>query len=110
EVAGPPAGLVAGQEGQAPAPAYPSDGTAMDVTWLATWVSTQASVASIDGWGRISALTPGSTDITAALGDVVSAPLSIEVVERPTLLRINVQNASCYYPAATREDSGVVRP
>lgn len=110
EVYGPTARLVVGQEGQASATAYLSDGTAMDVTWLATWVSTQASVASIDGWGRISALTPGSTDITAALGDVVSAPLSIEVVERPTLLRIHVQNASCYYPAATREDSGVVRP
>ena len=30
-----------------------SDGTAIDVTWLATWASSQPSVASVDTWGRI---------------------------------------------------------
>jgi hypothetical protein len=104
EVYGPSTRLVIGQEGGAGATAYLSDGTAMDVTWLATWTSSQPTVASVDGWGRIAALAPGTTGITAALGDVVSASFSVEVVERPTLLQIHLQNASCFYPIAGRDD------
>ena len=102
--------LVIGQESTASANAVLSDGSGVDVTWLATWVSSQPAVASIDSWGRITALAAGPTDITAALAAVTSPPFALTVVERPTLLRISLQNASCYYPLAGRDDTGMVRP
>ena len=104
-----PTRLVVGQEGSSNANATLSDGTGMDVTWLATWASSQPAVATVDTWGRIAALAVGSTDITAALGEVTSAPYTLDVVERPTLQHILVQNASCYYPLAMRDDP-VVKP
>ena len=92
-----PSRVMIGQEGNANASAVLSDGTAVDVTWLATWASSQPSVATVDGWGRIAALAVGATDITAAVAEVTSPALALTVVERPTLLRITVQNASCYF-------------
>lgn len=105
-----PSRLVIGQEGGANATAALSDGSAIDVTWLATWTSSQPAFASVDGWGHIAALAVGATDITAAIGGVTSAPLALEVVERPTLRHIYLQNAGCYYPLAGRDDTGVVTP
>jgi hypothetical protein len=103
-----PSRLVIGQDGGCSANATLSDGTGIDVTWLATWASSHPSVAAVDSWGRITALAAGSTDITAALGDVVSDALAFEVVERPTLQHILIQNASCFYPLAMPE--GDVKP
>ena len=105
-----PSRLVIGQEGGASANATLSDGSGIDVTWLATWVSSQPGVASVDSWGHIAALAVGAADITAAIAAVSSAPLALEVVERPTLRHIYVQNAGCYYPLAGRDDTGVVTP
>lgn len=102
--------LVIGQESSANAVATLSDGTSFDVTWLATWASSSTAVATVDSWGRIATHGVGATDITAALGEVTSAPLRLEVVERPTLLRIHLQNANCYYPLAARDDTVETRP
>ncbi len=95
-----PARLVVGQETSASASAVLSDGTAVDVTWLATWASSAPAVASIDSWARLSALAVGATELRAALAGASGAPLRLDVVERPTLLRIHLQNASCYYYAS----------
>ncbi|MGE0520454.1 MAG: Ig domain-containing protein [Candidatus Binatia bacterium] len=92
--------LVVGQEALASANAVLSDGTGVDVTWLAVWSSTAPALASVDSWGRVSAIAAGAAELTATLGGVVSAPARVDVVERPTLLRIHLQNASCYYPLA----------
>lgn len=108
EVSGSPR-LVVGQESSAGAGAVLSDGSGVDVTWLATWSASTAAVASVDSWGRISALAPGATGITAALGEVASASLFLEVVERPTLQRIYLHNADCYYTLDPRSD-GTVMP
>ncbi len=89
--------LVVGQQGSARATAHLSDGSMVDVTWLADWTSSDAAVATVDAWGTIEAVAIGSTDITAAFDDVTSVPLALTVVERPTLLRIYLQNTSCYY-------------
>jgi hypothetical protein len=103
-----PERLIVGRDSNASATVFFSDGTAMDVTGLATWASSDAAVATIDGWGRIKTVGVGTTNITAALGDVTSAALALTVVERPTLRRIYLQNASCYYPNPYAD--GTVRP
>jgi hypothetical protein len=89
--------LVIGQEGAARASAILSDATSIDVTWLATWASSTPAIATVDTWGRLSALRAGESGVTATLAHTVSAPLAVTVVERPTLLRLHVQN-QCYYP------------
>lgn len=105
-----PSRLVLGQEAGASALATLSDGTGVDVTWLATWASSDTAVATVDTWGRIATVGVGATDLTATLAAVASAPLHLEIVERPTLLRIQVQNASCYYPIAVPDDPTQVTP
>ena len=94
-----PARLVVGQPGDARASAILSDGTTVDVTWLASWSSSAPAVATIDAWGRIDAVAPGDASIEAALGGAPSQPLLLTVVERPSLEKIIVENVSCnYYP------------
>ena len=93
-----PAQLVVGRTAQATASAQLSDGSAIDVTYLASWQSSNESVATIDSWGTISALAIGDTDLTASVGPVQSAPQPLSVVERPTLQQILVQNQSCFCP------------
>ncbi|MGH7290533.1 MAG: Ig-like domain-containing protein, partial [Myxococcota bacterium] len=92
-----PSRLVVGQSSGAGAVAQFSDGSAVDVTWLATWTSSAPAVATIDSWGAVAPLSPGATDFTAEFGPVTSPVLHLEVVERPTLQRIYLQNSSCYY-------------
>src|SRR6185369_951656 len=55
-------------------------------------------------------LAVGATNITATLDDVTSTPLALAVVERPTLRRIYLQNASCLYPLAMRDDASEPKP
>jgi uncharacterized protein YjdB len=87
--------LVAGQRGDARASALLSDGTAVDVTWLATWSSSAPGVATVDTWGRLDAVAVGAADIAAALAGEGGQPLALTVVERPTLQQIIVENVSC---------------
>jgi hypothetical protein len=100
--------LVAGQHSSTSATVYFSDGTAMVVTALATWASSDENVAAVDGWGRLLTLAVGSTAITGALGDATSGSFALTVVERPTLRHIYLQNGSCYYPDPYAD--GTVRP
>lgn len=97
-ILGAPSQLVMGQRGRAFASARLSDGTEFDVTHLAEWQSSGPNVASVDSWGSVSALGVGVAALTATVGRVASLPWSIQVVERPTLRRIYVQNVSCIYP------------
>ena len=90
-----PAQLVAGRQGQAYAAVSLSDGSQFDVTYLADWHSSDESVATVDSWGTVSALAVGSTNLTATLGALASPPFAVEVVERPTLQSILIQNQSC---------------
>src|ERR1700687_2967900 len=61
-----PAQLVVGRQAQASAGAQLSDGTAIDVTYLATWQSSDPTVATVDSWGTVSALVIGTTRIGRA--------------------------------------------
>ncbi len=93
-----PSSLVVGQQGSLRAVAKLSDGNQMDVTYLVTWTSSDETVAAVDSWGTVSALAAGTTAITATLGELTSAPWSLQVTERPALQKIYLQNISCYYP------------
>jgi hypothetical protein len=93
-----------------------SDGTTVDVTWLATWTSSAPAVAAVDAWGRLDAVAAGTADITATIAGAPSQPLALTVVERPTLQHIIVENVYCQiyaYPVddpATGEPSRCRRP
>jgi len=50
-----------------------SDGTTDDITTEVTWSSSDTSVATIDGSGYATAITAGTTTITATLGDISGA-------------------------------------
>lgn len=102
---GPPR-LVVGQPGQASAAARLSDGSAIDVTWLATWTSSRPAAAAVDAWGRIAAVAPGETDVAAAIGAAPSTPLALAVVERPTLQAIIVENVGCQVYAYPDDPAG----
>lgn len=91
-----PAQLVVGRQAQATASAQLSDGSSVDVTYLASWQSSNESVATIDSWGTISAVALGDTALTATVGAVPSAPQPLTVVDRPALQSIMVQNQSCF--------------
>jgi hypothetical protein len=106
-----PAELIVGQQGSAFAFARFSDGSSVDVTWLAAWSSSNQDAATIDAWGTIVAHAVGATSIGAAFAGVSSAARSLSVVERPTLLRIHVQNVDCYYPLGLPPGAdGTARP
>ena len=91
-----PSQLVVGRQGQVYAAVSLSDGSQFDVTYLADWQSSDDSVATVDSWGTVSALAVGTTSLTAALGALTSTPFAVEVVERPTLQHILIQNQSCF--------------
>jgi len=107
-----PAQVVVGRQAQATASAVLSDGSALDVTYLASWQSSSDAVATVDSWGAIAALLIGDTTLTATVGAVQSAPQSLSVVERPALQRIMVQNQSCFCGPVAIADaaSGVALP
>lgn len=102
-----PERLVAGQRADARASARLSDGTAIDVTWLAEWGSSAPDVAAVDSWGRVDAVGAGTAGISGALIGVTSAPLALTVVERPTLQRIHLENVSCQYHPYPVDDRAV---
>jgi len=94
-----PSQLIVGQQGSMSAAAQLSDGTVVDITALASWQSSDATVAAVDSWGTVSALAVGNVSITAALGALTSASWPVAVIGLPPLQKIDVQNASCLYPA-----------
>lgn len=105
-----PSQLVVGQQGSVAAVAQLSDGTQIDVTYLATWHSSSDAVVTVDSWGQVVAHGIGNATLTATVGTQTSAPWPVEVVARPTLQRIDVQNVSCYYPVGLPTDFGSKPP
>ncbi len=91
-----PAQIMVGRQDNVRAHAQLSDGSTIDVTTLVTWTSSDEAVASVSSWGQVSAHAVGTTELSAALGTIQSAAFALQVVERPTLLRISIRNTSCY--------------
>ncbi len=69
---------------------YP-DNVAKDVTWFATWGSTDADVAAIDQAGRARAGKPGNSKISAAIVDISGSGM---FTVSPELVSIAVTPAS----------------
>ena len=88
--------IVVGTQAPLRALAHLTDGSAIDVTSLATWESSAEDVVSVDGWGVASAHRLGTADVRATIGEVASAAWTLEVVDRPPLRHIYLQNASCF--------------
>lgn len=64
-----------------------SDFTIRDVTFFGSWNSTQPTVANIDNWGNISAISPGTTYIYKTYNNINSDSLLISVLpSTPTKL------------------------
>jgi hypothetical protein len=97
QVALPPQ-LRVGERSSAYAALLLSDGSALDVTALVAWRSSSPAVVTVDSFGTIEPLTPGTSEVEARLGELGSGVAALEVVPRPPLRRIEVQNAYCIYP------------
>jgi uncharacterized protein YjdB len=57
-----------------------SDKTTKDVTSTATWSSSNTAVASVNNIGQVTALSPGSANITATFQGVTSPAFSVSVI------------------------------
>ncbi len=72
-----------------------SDGSTQNITASVVWASSNASVATVGpGTGLATGVAAGSTQITAMLGTVVSAPDTLTVTTAATLQSIAVTPAS----------------
>ena len=60
-----------------------SDGSTQNLNTVATWSSSQTSVATISSSGSASGVSSGSADITASLGSVTSTPVTLTVTSSP---------------------------
>lgn len=89
--------LPVGSTRQFLATGYYSDGTSLDVTSAATWTSsstTRATVSNVAGSkGMVTAISVGTTNITAAIGSVTSANAPVTVTAA-TLDVINITPAA----------------
>lgn len=97
-IIGGPSQLIVGQQGGFSAVARLSDGSTIDVTYLATWRASDSQIVTIDSWATATAVGLGRAVVTASIGDKISQGWPIQVVARPALRTIHVQNRSCFYP------------
>lgn len=84
-----------GQTQQFTATGVYSDASIKDLTASADWASSAASVATVGNSGPskglLNAVAVGTTNVTAALGGVTSAPAAAVTVSAATLVSISVQ-------------------
>lgn len=103
-----PQQVVVGQSAWFRAIARLDNGNELDVTYLAQWASSDGTIASIDGWGTLTANALGSVQLAASLGDVTSAPVSLEVVERARLTQLDIHVLDCIVPYGRPEPADVI--
>jgi len=63
-----------------------SDGTQNDIADLVKWKSSDSRVAAIDGQGQLKALQPGTTEVSARYGELVSASWTVAVTSPPKVV------------------------
>lgn len=56
-----------------------SDGTNDDIADSIQWTSSDSRVAAVDGQGKLTALQPGTAEVSARVGDLASAPWTVAV-------------------------------
>ena len=62
-----------------------SDGTRNDISESIIWTSSDSQVATVDGQGKVKALRPGTAEISARQGELVSAPWIVQVRSEQTV-------------------------
>jgi Bacterial Ig-like domain (group 2) len=89
-----------------------SDNSSRDITVDVTWKSSDSAVATISDKGLITAVTLGSTQITATLSGITSAPTTLPVVtiksvsiEQKSPLKILVKGTQQFTAMATFSDN-----
>lgn len=70
-----------------------ADGLSQDLTYSVSWQSSNSSVATISNTGLVSAVSGGTTSISASLGSVISATVS-QTVSKAWLYFVNAANAT----------------
>ena len=85
-----------------------ADGTTQNITNFVTWSSDTPTVSTISNTpgtnGLASAIAPGTANITAASGSIVSAPTLLTVIASgPTLTSITVAPSSASIPLGTTQ-------
>ena len=85
--------LPAGLNRQYAATGIFSDGSEFDLTSAALWSSFDNAIATVSPTGLVTAVSPGSTALTATVGTVVSGPVII-TVSAATLVSIAVTSGS----------------
>ncbi len=106
-VFGPPQ-IVVGQPGWFRAIARLDDGSDVDVTYLATWESSDGTVARIDSWGTVTAQAVGQAEIVARIGDIRSASSPVEVAERARVTQVDVHVLECIAPFGRPDPADVI--
>jgi len=96
-ITGGPRQLFVGQQAQATAAAVLSDGSRIDVTHLATWVSSADTVATVDSWGTVTGVGQGTTELSATLAGFTSQGWPVTVGARPAARRVWIENRACVY-------------
>lgn len=74
------ANLTSGTSVQLVATATLSDNTTKDVSTAATWASSNTNVATVSSTGVVTAVSPGSANITATYQGVTSSAFSVSVI------------------------------
>ena len=89
-----------------------SDNTTQDITAEVTWKSSNPAVATISDKGLITAVTLGSTQITATLSGITSAPAALPVltikavtIEQKSPLKLLVNGTQQFTAMATFSDN-----
>lgn len=71
-----------------------------------TWSAEPPEIASVDKWGRVTALSPGSATITAA-GDGISDSVRLTVTETPTMMKKELRRVD--YLGTPAKESGALQ-
>jgi len=72
-----------------------SDGHEEDITYLVTWSSSNPNVGEVNNWGEFVSLSIGTTEVWATFNEIESPHITINVIPRPPLKSITIENASC---------------
>ena len=56
-----------------------TDGSTVNISYVATWVSSDTTVATIAQWGKVTGVATGSTNITVSMSGITSPVLSVRV-------------------------------
>ena len=79
-----------------------SDGSTLNVTYVATWGSSDTSITGVSQWGKVTGLVTGITNITATYSGITSPALPISV-KLLTSLDITPKNPGYLFAGSTQQ-------